>query len=685
MTGYRKGTNLSIPIPSAVATPELYHHGGPAKPRTTPAHKREFIAWDGEGINLDGEGRPQAYVLFGSNLGCITSKTGLSTFECLDYIIETGRANPHAFHVGFAFTYDSNMIVKSLSPASLARLHKDGWVRLNRKDGTRYNITFAPGKFLRVTRLKPTYDRKSNPTAKTTVCIFDIFSFFACSFIKAYTDLVGPVPDIIKTGKAARGTFSLATFDEMEQYWSVEIQMLKELATELRKRVYNAGLRITSWHGPGALATYAMRQHGIKHHMQEQPEHIRKAARYGYAGGRFELYKVGRVQETVYSYDINSAYPHAITKLPSLVGCEWRYVTGPLRQLNEFGIYHLRLRRGISFVRDISPLFHRDRQHNISFPWYTEGWYWAPEAYNAIKAGAEVVEGWELIPASLERPFAYIADMYKTRKEWQRDGISAQLALKLCMNSTYGKLAQRVGWDEVKQKMPPFHQLEWAGWVTSYVRARLFRAMSRVPFDRLIAVETDGFYCTMSPEEIGIEDSEELGKWEVSEYSEILYVQSGLAWLFDPRKGKWVDKRRGLDAGTFGLDACQDYLRSLQPMPTKDDPWSPYVGQTTRFIGLGHALASSQPTQMRHCVWETQPREIQTGHHGKRVHISSQCRACAEGANAYDMAHDLVIRSLSLLEPHSYPHSIPWEQEDGHADWQDYAELEKYDVTSQYV
>jgi len=98
----------------------------------------------------------------------------------------------------------------------------------------------------------------------------------------------------------------------------VEIQLLRELAEELRRRVYSAGLRITQWHGPGALASYAMAHRGVKQHMGETSPEIREAARYAYAGGRFELYKLGRIVGPVYGIDINSAYPEAIAQLPSM-------------------------------------------------------------------------------------------------------------------------------------------------------------------------------------------------------------------------------------------------------------------------------------------------------------------------------------------------------------------------------
>jgi len=641
----------------------------PEKGTDSNAIDRPFIAWDGEGINLSGPGKPQSYVLFGSTEDCIRSKHGLSTFDCLDHIIETGKRHPRAIHVGFAFSYDANMICQTLAPATLARLHKQGWVKVQKKGGPVYVITFARGKYFRVTKHLDGYNAKDGRKRKVTVQIFDIFSFFACSFIKAYEDLIGPVPEIIRVGKGGRSTFNLDEFDDMELYWSIEVELMRELAEELRKRVFNAGLRISQWHGPGALASFAMRMHRIKSAMADAGPAVREAARYAYAGGRFELFRCGRVLDRIYSYDINSAYPYAISQLPDLSQGEWVYVERPTK-LARFGVYHVRqVQSYVPFQSAPGYLFHRDAQHNISYPWFVEGWYWSPEAGIAQRYGADILAGWEF-RGSKARPFHWIPEMYATRQDWKKRGISAQIALKLCMNSAYGKLAQRVGWTFENQRIPPFHQLEWAGWVTSYTRTMLYLLMAKIPFGQLIAVETDGIFTTAKPEDVGVTPSESLGGWEVKEYEEILYVQSGLAWMRN--SDGWHSKRRGLDPcrmghapddcdcpGTFSLNACRDYLRSLHPKPNGERPWNPYRGQTTRFVGMGQALAGKTSMSDRHCVWETVPREISAGV-GKRAHMWGHCAACQAGADAYDMAHDLVIRSTSHKQPLSTPHSIPW-------------------------
>lgn len=656
-----------------------------SRSRDVEPELRQFIAWDGEGANLNGEGRPQSYILFGcsdSDIQLLASDTHLHTFDILDYIISVGERRPSAFHVGFAFGYDANMILRSLHQTTLTKLHTTGKITLRRGDD-RFHIHYLPKKWFSVTKFKPQWNRKTNPMAKTTVRIYDLFGFFAKSFIKAYEELVGPVPEIVMEGKRARGDFHTLGAEYVEKYWRAEIIMLRELAEELRKRLYGAGLRITQWHGPGALASFAMRKHGVDKFKADCPQPVKDAAKYGYAGGRFEIFHLGRKLGPIYSLDINSAYPFGISQLPDLTTGTWSHRTGPFSRVARFGIYRIRLRPnsarglGMGFERQPSPLFHRDRMGNISYPWLTEGWYWSPEVRNLFKldpAGYEIIEGWEYTGwntgteegSAPTAPFVWVREMYEQRREWKAKGMGAQLALKLCMNSLYGKMAQRVGWNEEKREPPKWHQLEWAGWVTSLTRAMLWDVMSRIPYDALVAVETDGLYTTMHPRLLGISTSADLGRWEVAEYDEIMYVQSGMAWL--RKDGEWACKRRGLDARTFALDDCATYLQRLGPL----QQWLPYVGETTRFIGLGAALNGSAPLKVRHCVWQTAAREIRPGQDGKRVHIFRQCKACAEGLSAYDGMHDMCIRSLAYAPGNTWskPHDIPWDG-DVAAEWRE--------------
>jgi hypothetical protein len=648
-----------------------YHKGRPTQARQIPLEERRFIAWDGEGINLNGAGKPQSYILFGCSTGDHISKTeNIHTFDIMDFMLEIGELNVGAVHIGFAFNYDANMILRTLREKTLIKLHEKGSVYIRRPDSPyRYRIEWRPSKWFQVSRFNPEYSG-TNTHAKTTVRVYDIFSFFNASFIKAYEGNVGPVPELIEKGKAKRPYFTLEDLQDgtVLEYWSVEVKMMQELAEELRKRLYGAGLRINQWHGPGALASYAMRQHNVKEHMLIAPDEVRKASRFAYAGGRFEMYSLGRHHGPIYSMDINSAYPHAIRLLPSLQSGTWVYNNGhdilDRKSLNKFGVYRIRMQfdanNKLSGMRpNPSPLFHRDALGNITYPWRVNGWYWYPEAIQVLRhipRGLFTLEGgWELETDETEYPFGWVEDVYNTRQEWKSKGYPSQLALKLLLNSMYGKLAQRVGWNEDKRTGPAYHQLEWAGWVTSNCRAMLWDVMRRIPYRSIIAVETDGLYTTTNPATLGITNSKELGGWEIEQYDEILYVQSGLAWL---RKGNdWICKRRGLDARTFELNDCVRYLSSLGPR-TK---WAPYRGETTRFIGLGAALQSKAPTKVKLGVWETKERDISPGLNGKRLHIFGFCRACTDNKTAYESAHDMMIKPIR--DPNSSPHDIPWEDD----------------------
>jgi hypothetical protein len=563
------------------------------------------------------------------------------------------------------------MILRNLSPKAFKTLRRKNSLLVDN-----IRIEHIPGKWFMVTQYGKHY-RDGDKKDKITVRIFDVFGFFQTSLVKA---LKKYIPDhhlmrthmaTIESGKAGRKDFRFSDLVEIEEYWRVENELSHALVNQLRDYLYDprVNLKITKWHGPGALASYVYRTSGILPHKADCGERVYDSARYAYAGGRFELFRAGR-HTNVYGIDINSAYPYGISKLPSLSEGTWIHTERP-RRLVEFGVYHVRM-KSWPIARPPSPLFHRDKTGNISFPWRTEGWYFTPEVSAMVdtmpggSAAVEILEGYEYVGWQT-RPFAeYINDKYDQRRRMKDAKEGAEWAIKLALNSLYGKMAQRAGWER-KHAAPMWHQLEWAGWVTSFCRATLYRELQRIPWQHLIAVETDGIYTTLPPSELGIENSKVLGGWEVSEYDEMVYLQSG---VYAKREGTdWSSKYRGLDSDSLSPRDIVDHAKLLLP---GDSVWPPVVGRTTRFVGYGAALFREQQNRGsmkdHHRVWENEPKEITIGVHGKRVHSPKLCDACAVGANAYDMPHDLIIRSNSVRDIQSYQHDIPWLDEDK-AEW----------------
>jgi hypothetical protein len=652
-----------------------FYHNGETTSRKVALSDRTIIAWDGEGMNLDGDHKPQNYVVFGCSADITTPLVGrdLRAGDILRYITDIGKRHPDAVHVGYGFRYDANMIIRHLPVRCLTALREKGETYYD-YGGDHYRIHWLPGKRFQVTRRGDKGQKE-----RVTVTIDDIMPFFASSFIRATESILGDEltdedRQVIEHGKAERGSNLWDDLGDVLYYWRAEIRLMQRLMVKFRDVMYAGGFMLRDWYGPGALSSYIIRQQGLRNHIAngppEIPTDVHNASKHAYAGGRFELFRMGRFDGPVYGLDINSAYPYAISQAPSLGEDHgtWVHVENP-DTISYVGVYRIRfLAAGASpFEPRPMPLFHRDHRGNITFPNVTHGWYWSPEAAMvAGHPGVEIAEGWEWVPKDPSlRPFSFLRDMYAARQKIGKDNVMS-MPYKLGPNSLYGKLAQRVGFtvDRNGRKFPPrSHCLPLAGWVTSYTRAMLYNVLRQVPRDRLIAVETDGIFMQWDPDRLsGVTIGKGLGEWDASVYDEMLYLQSG---IYHRRKDDdWrAPKTRGLDIASVALPVVREYLRACQPgtFPALT------VTMRPRFVGLVAAMAGTAPVKVRHCRWEAGTRDLEPGGKGKRVHIPEVCDACRRGSTAAEEGHTLVVRSRSTGEM-STPHHLPWENGSQHPD-----------------
>lgn len=672
--GYKGGITLDMSAVEVVEMPTVTTR----EQRDTPLEKRRIIAWDGEGMKLSGPDKPQHYVMFGCSAEpeFVLIGRNLGTMELLEYIASVGERYPNAVHVGYGFRYDAYMIVKGLPNKYLRTLKERGEVAFT-LNNVRWRIHVIPGKSFRVTKrwaTGKTNKGKRSGDGYVSVKIDDMASFFACPFLDACEDILKDVltdedREVIKHGKAARKDNQWEDLPDVRRYWTAEIRLMEQMANRFRDVMFRAGIRLKEWYGPGAIASYLITTRKLRDHLQNTPviREVHNASKIAYAGGRFELFKVGRIQGPVYGYDINSAYPAALSKAPSL-GLnhgEWVWVSNPT-EIEEFGVYRITYRhmgkpRPIEFAA--MPLFHRDMRGTISFPQVANGWYWSPEARCVAEIGKRypgsvtVHEGW-VWRHDGTRPFAFLEDMFQERIRLGKKNV-VSMPYKLGPNSMYGKLAQRVGWDE-KNKLPPkSHCLPLAGWITSSCRAALYRVMVQMPMHKLIAVETDGIYTTVPPERLRMDFGDQLGQWDTDVYDEMLYLQNG---VYHSRTGRtWhAPKARGLDVASVSLEAVSRYFRECQPgqFPTLT------VQTRERFIGLSMAYMRGRGIDVKAHLgkWESGERVMEPGGKGKRAHVPNACTECNMGVSAWESPHRLAIRTRSMGEM-SLPHPLPWEND----------------------
>jgi len=483
---------------------------------------------------------------------------------------------------------------------------------------------------------------------KKRALFYDVISFFQQAFVKACDSYLGnrfEHRNMIVENKRLRSTFRPADIDEIIRYNDAELTNLVSLMNELRTRLHNVGLFPSRWDGPGAIAVALMQREGIKAHKAESPIDLKPAVRSAYFGGRFEVIKCGHSRLPAYEYDLNSAYPWALLDVPSLAQGEWAKINE--QSTLPFAVSRVTY-KGANSGALPQPLPCRQPNGTISYPRNVTGWYWQPEILAANeyvhKFGGTLTihETWEFREATNDRPFSFIKPLYQQRKKLKAAGDGSHVGIKLGLNSLYGKLAQQVGAKQNSDgtwRIPPYHQLEWAGYVTSKCRAAVL-SLAMKDLRAVIAFETDAVFLS---HKVRANEGSGLGQWEYEQFDNLTYLQSGT--YFATKEGSEVAKTRGVDRDTLTREQVLSAMHAGQPT---------VESRLTRFIGLGLAL-QGQFDKWRH--WITAPKNLSLEAKGKRIHIP--CNACVGSDFSLGGFHRTIIGNDESTVSSEY--QILWE------------------------
>lgn len=576
---------------------------------------KPFVAWDGEGYTRDGK---HYYALFGNSLGARVERESLTWRDCVNLLMASPK---DALHVIFAGTYDVVMMFRD-TPI-IETLLKGTPVKF-----AGYRILFRRGKYLQITNMM---------VKGSTRTLFDVFTFFRSSFVKTCEEYgVGDAATLAQIAemKAQRNDFTEVT-DEVRTYMGRELDHLVMLCDSLRDRLALCGIYPSQWHGPGAVASAVLRTHKIKENKGRYDSEFRKCAESAYYGGRFEQFQRGTYLGPVYQYDIRSAYPAAMTHLPNLADVRWTHYTRTKQPHNDYALYYVHSRH--IGDRGIGTLPHRNRLGTIYYPSWAKGWYWGIECRN-IPLNQRLQSYYPSGAGLDERPFAWVEETYRQRAILKKANQPQQLALKLALNSLYGKLAQSKGAqrnDDGTWNYPTFHEVAWAGWITAYTRSRLSEAMHSVDSSAIIATETDSVFATR-PIDLPLSDG--LGDWELSMADGIRYIQSGVSLIL--KDGEWSFKTRG-----FTVKRTTDEVAVWTKFLALDDPIM-WIKQT-RF-------GTDPRIKRTFGQWYTMERKVSLdfGPLEKRMHV--ECAACRRGEPLTDSLHSMVVAPVGFQESVAY-------------------------------
>ena len=536
------------------------------EPKRKPAKRKpgEFIVYDGEGwdgkytllASKDTIGEPSQHY--------VNVEEGLSTVDCLEFLtLPAAKGKKRVF---FSFGYDVNMILHDLSDDDLEIILRGESINY---EG--YRISYIPGKIFSVNGYK----------------YYDCFSFFSTSFIRVVEKVLGKefvTPSLIEGKKARAEELKTWPIEKIIAYNDEELDLLIQILNKLQAAFMEIGVNLTEWYGPGAVAKFWFKEHGVLPQEKHTPGSI-YALNSAYYGGRFEQLSLGKFKN-IYEYDIHSAYPSVMVDMPNFKS--WKpvkefidkpyslwYISFDLRYCRKYD-WKDQETKEIDFM----PLPVRGSDGRICFPLVGKGWYWYPEVKVMLDYFPDAKIIWHKgYVATVEgKPFGWIKELYDYRQSIKATGNLVEYAIKVGLNSLYGKCAQRVG-------SSPYFSLSWAGYITSATRAKLARAGYEGGSQNIIGFATDALFTT-TPLNVSVSDN--LGDWESSYFASGTFFQSGV-YRLQTNDGQIIDRYRGSPLRA-GID---DIIKQL-----KEHPYSYPIVKVARFIS--HMLAIKAPKAYGH-------------------------------------------------------------------------------------
>jgi DNA polymerase type B, organellar and viral len=488
-----------------------------------------FMGVDGEGAGIDELGRQNYLLLQAGDKTLFRDNERLTTADCLHFILNLPA---DVVLVGYYFTYDATQILRDVPQDKLQRI-----MYPPQEKGSSYTwwhnyaIDFRPRQYFRVAVLDD--NNKVVPGSART--INEVGGFFQKSFVQALRDFeIGEpaVVDMIAAMKDKRAEFSAIGDDEL-RYCAQECRLLAELMEKLRQVCIKSDIVPSAWRGAGWLSGKLHEKHGTpRRRTIERTQILEKHAIHAYYGGRFEITTIGEIPGPVYIYDINSAYPAAMRRLPCPVHTKWRkFHPSDFRRIDRV-VAVIDTKFNHTFD---DPLCHLPvrRQGRLYWPLRGRGIYWSPELAAAAAAGAELeLMGGYYAEKRCECPsHEWVAELYDERRRIGKS--TAGYPLKLGLNGLYGKYAQRQGG-------APWRDYVTAGLITAMVRAQLIEAYRQAP-EAILYLATDALF---SRQRLQLDIGDGLGQWgEQIRPSGLFIVQPGIYWSPDTAE---LPKTRGI-------------------------------------------------------------------------------------------------------------------------------------------
>lgn len=447
----------------------------------------------------------------------------------------------------YNLSYDGDIIAKLLGDI-LNRYKWTGSLNFAYEDketGQKYGIRYIENKSLTISK------------GHHSVTVYDIAQYFDKAPLQnAYKDNIKQALSAEYLAmKAKRVYFTLRYYRDHKKlvrgYCIQDCIHTKALAEHFVKMFYDSyGFYPNRWLSAGYLAEKVLIANGLNIPYFHDIEYvIQKMARACFYGGRFEIHCKGFVGKG-YDYDINSAYPYALTTIPDLTRGRWidSPVLNPDARLGYFRIV-AQVHSGIR----IAPFPFRTKWGMIFYPFGKfETNVTLPEllAVNAVgssKISFKILDGYQFIPARGDEdsnyPFRdFVQNLYRKRQTQKRNGDPQQLTSKLILNSMYGKMAQKTKVGRGKPLMGNLFGPVIASHIPGFTRAQLFSTIHEYNLEEdTVSFATDSITTTRPMPGMV---SNDLGGMKLADsFKDLCCIQNG----FRKSNGNWKIRGLGFD------------------------------------------------------------------------------------------------------------------------------------------
>ena len=428
--------------------------------------------------------------------------------------------------------YDAECIMKLLPSEVFDPYRKKKRLRFKYNN---YDIVYIPKKQFKI--------QKGNHT----ISLYDIAQYYeGVPLAEAYSKHIKkPLDQGYLETKKMRKDFTLRHYfrhkKEIRRYCITDCILTKELGEHWLDTFFEAyGFYCANWISSGYLAEKVLIYNEIPiPFFIDTLYDIQKLAWESFYGGRFELIQRGFIGYCCL-YDINSAYPYALTFLPDITDGKW---TGS-KKINPkaaLGFFHIRAQ--VDYSVKIAPFPFRTRNNRIIYPVGEFETFVTLEELKAVtgdpKIKYKIIDSYQFVPnLNCKYPFKkFIMEQYEKRMKLKKEGNQLERAIKIILNSMYGKTAQRVN-----NRMGNLFNPVIASFITGFARAQLYKFVKDHKLEKdVVAFATDSIACR---KKIAGLDSKRLGEMKLDKEADDVYFLSNGFYLFD---GKWKNRGIGYD------------------------------------------------------------------------------------------------------------------------------------------